>query len=471
MLPGIITPGLFGGKKPPIIDAATLSLMKFDGAIGASGIGLTFPDYVKPTRVWTNRVAAGTLSNFSKFGTAWFANGGAFANGPASDPDYNCSGDFTIDFWAATTSISGSITGPFVCKTTATSGVGASASYNFWQGGAGLGLYMSSNGTTNDIANGVVITSAGIAASTYFHVALVRSGNTYYVFFNGALTNSWSSTLSPFASSAPPQVGQAFGGDGAAYYLNCWIDELRFSNVARWTASFTPPHAPYYGLLNGGNDAATKFLLHADGANGATAASDSAAGATVAHPITFNGTAKLSTAQAKFGATSLQCDGSANGRLTVPNSADFDWHNSDFTVDFWYRPTTTTGGALVHKRNTSAEIAPFVISDIGSGVIQMYASDNGSGWSIAAPMNIGTAPLNAWTHVALVKTPGILTPYINGVAGATYASGNPLFWLNNNVLSIGGLADTACITGFLDEVRFSDVARWTANFTPPSAAY
>ncbi|SVD27381.1 uncharacterized protein METZ01_LOCUS380235, partial [marine metagenome] len=58
----------------------------------------------------------------------------------------------------------------------------------------------------------------------------------------------------------------------------------------------------------------TKLLLPFDGANAATTTSDlSNRNATV----TFNGNASISTAQSKFGGSSLYLDGTTNTYLTI----------------------------------------------------------------------------------------------------------------------------------------------------------
>ena len=151
--------------------------------------------------------------------------------------------------------------------------------------------------------------------------AVTRQGTTWRLFVDGGVVQTWTSALNPMATVDPVRFCNWISA-GTNYSLNSTIDEVRFSDTCRWTSAFTPQRYPYYGPLNGANDAATKFLLHADGANNATTTSDAAVGATVAHPITFNGTAKLSTTQAKFGGSSLQLDGSVNCRLTIPNTAD-----------------------------------------------------------------------------------------------------------------------------------------------------
>ena len=71
------------------------------------------------------------------------------------------------------------------------------------------------------------------------HVAVCRSGTTVRVFYNGVLQAQAESNL----SFAAQPIG--IGGDGVGSYYNGYIDELRVSNTARWTADFEPPLAAY----------------------------------------------------------------------------------------------------------------------------------------------------------------------------------------------------------------------------------
>lgn len=79
--------------------------------------------------------------------------------------------------------------------------------------------------------------------STYHHYAFVYNNSTLKLYVDGVLK----STVSPGAKTISPTT----------LYLGRWttyntgnntpvqIDELRISNVVRWTADFTPPTTPY----------------------------------------------------------------------------------------------------------------------------------------------------------------------------------------------------------------------------------
>ena len=56
--------------------------------------------------------------------------------------------------------------------------------------------------------------------------------------------------------------------DGNNYSINGHMDEIRISNIARYTANFTPSTTPFQ------NDSNTLLLLHMDGTDGSTVFTD-----------------------------------------------------------------------------------------------------------------------------------------------------------------------------------------------------
>ena len=117
----------------------------------------------------------------------------------------------------------------------------AYADFIVLKSGTQILLYASSwAGAGWDVASGRVFGT--ISAGNWYHVALVRSGNTFYTFLNGTLGESWvnsSSLLNP--------IGAIYVGSGVgSQYFDGYIDEVRLRRgVAEWTSSFDPPTAPY----------------------------------------------------------------------------------------------------------------------------------------------------------------------------------------------------------------------------------
>jgi hypothetical protein len=79
-----------------------------------------------------------------------------------------------------------------------------------------------------------------------------------------------------------------------------------------------------------------------------------------------------------------------------------------------------------------------------------------------------------YVHVAVTWDQGSVKLYFDGVQVATGTIGAGVVSLFNNsstALTLGASNGTQFLNGSLDEVRISQVVRWTTTFTPPSSAY
>lgn len=84
-------------------------------------------------------------------------------------------------------------------------------------------------------------------ALTWYHVAVVRNAGVAKIFINGVQVASTPFTSSIYTSSVakPTRVG-AWLNSSMRDFFNGFIDELRITKgLARYTASFTPPTAPF----------------------------------------------------------------------------------------------------------------------------------------------------------------------------------------------------------------------------------
>lgn len=143
--------------------------------------------------------------------------------------------DFTVDWWERRDSSSGTRTS--IARDTSS----AFSPFIFgYSDTANLLLYITSNGSSWDIAN--AINMGAIDLNVWHHFAIVRKGEVFYVFRDGVLQSTFFSDKTILASSNPLSIGvsQSTG------YFSGWLDEIRISKgVARWTSPFTPPTIAY----------------------------------------------------------------------------------------------------------------------------------------------------------------------------------------------------------------------------------
>jgi hypothetical protein len=210
--------------------------------------------------------------------------------------------------------------------------------------------------------------------------------------------------------------------------------------------------------------------LHFDGTNGSTTFAD-----VYGNTWTRHGNAQLATAQAKFGASSLSSSdaaGSGTGWISTPFASGLKL-TGDWTVEcFAYAVNFNNAfGFFNNNNNTTQGIE--VANNGSSQLIVQVANPTGSGLTINGSSGGGSFTSATWHHVAAVNHGGSFVLYIDGVSKVTGTlTGDPA---GSNDWHIGtrdnGGTGNLDSNMFIDEFRLSNVARYTANFTPPSSAF
>jgi len=207
----------------------------------------------------------------------------------------------------------------------------------------------------------------------------------------------------------------------------------------------------------------TVLMLPFEGSNNDTSTTD---GSSTEHSITFNGDAKIVTAQKKYGSSSLYLDGSDH--LTLADHADWTFGTGDFTWEFWVRfSTVTSSGYYILAAN--ADSSGFFLfrwdgGGGGSGNWSYGYTSGGNNWA-------DTLSADTWYHVAVVRSSGDIKVYRDGVEkGSAWTHTTSLD--ANGGIHIGKSHSTEYMTGYLDDFRLTKgVARYTSNFTPPTSSH
>ena len=207
------------------------------------------------------------------------------------------------------------------------------------------------------------------------------------------------------------------------------------------------------------NFANVSLLLHFGGADASTTFTDSSGTPKTVTPF---GNAKISTTQSKFGGSSGYFDG-AGDRLKTTDAVLNETGN--FTVECWawFESGGDASGALWRVAGSQN----LEVYRVGTHM-QLYV-DPGGGDVIVGSGTIAYA--SAWYHVALCRVSGVVTLYLDGVSqGAVSLSST----VNTTYFLIGAYNEsgTEQHKGYIDELRITKgVARYTANFTPPTEAF
>lgn len=196
------------------------------------------------------------------------------------------------------------------------------------------------------------------------------------------------------------------------------------------------------------------------------------------HAVTLTGNAARSATQSKFGGYSAVFDGTGDYLTTPYVAADFNWWTGSFTLECWvfassfstwqYSDGTYLHAKLIGNTAIAAQASYWSFGPLSSGVVQ-FRYWNGASVTVASTATVVT---EQWNHLALVVSGGRINIYVNGVglAAPVAISGTPQS-STTYPLAIG-VYNNSCLLGHIDDLRITNgVARYTANFTPPAAAF
>jgi len=212
-------------------------------------------------------------------------------------------------------------------------------------------------------------------------------------------------------------------------------------------------------MPGGGNDANTLLLLHCDGTNNSTTFIDSSS---QARTMTANGGAKLVTAQQKFGTASYLVDGVNGTFVTAPHISADDFGAGSFTIDMWVRFNTISQKYIINRNASVVNNCDLLMNS--SSNVQFFIMGS-------TVINATWSPSTAiWYHIAFVRNGSACDFYVNGTSVGSGSNSSSV--TDTNGWAIGGARNgVLCFDGWLDEIRISNVARWTTAFTPETTPY
>jgi hypothetical protein len=147
--------------------------------------------------------------------------------------------------------------------------------------------------------------------------------------------------------------------------------------------------------------------------------------------------------------------------LRVADSTAFDLPG-DFTLEFWIYPTASGFGVVLGSED-SGQNGFVVFNGTNMGVY-------GNGASI---ISVSSAiVLNAWQHIAVVRSGTSLKFYLNGTERGSATNSTSFTGVAGNGFAVAATYTNTYITsgtGYFSNVRLVKSAVYTTNFTPPTA--
>jgi len=183
-------------------------------------------------------------------------------------------------------------------------------------------------------------------------------------------------------------------------------------------------------------------------------------------PLTVGSAVVVGTTDPACGTYDMVFDATTNSYVSVPDSDDFDFGTGDFTIDFWFEPSSLPAKMDIVGQYTGATSIWYIYFN-GT---QFILSSNNAG----TVCNIGASrsglAIGNNRHWAVVRESGVIFMYNNGIKltliSNTLPSGdfpNVAAPLDIGMLDADGIKDGP-INGKLDQVRITKgTALWTTT--------
>lgn len=174
-----------------------------------------------------------------------------------------------------------------------------------------------------------------------------------------------------------------------------------------------------------------------------------------------------------------------DGAVSTPDNAALELGASDYTIEMFVRwfstPTGTGQMVLISKYNTTGNLRSWKLYLKGPSdgdELTFDVSTDGTAGTLTTVHAFPWQPeLNRWYHVAVCKDSGTSRMFIDGIQYGTDQADALTPFNGTASLAVGGqmTSTTAVFDGLSADAMFDcvrvtvGVARYTANFTPPSA--
>ena len=227
-----------------------------------------------------------------------------------------------------------------------------------------------------------------------------------------------------------------------------------------------------------------KWLSPFDGSNGATTTTDSSNSNL---SLTLGSSTEISTAQSKFGGSSLYVPNSATQGVYANGAGSTIQLTEDFTLEWWvYRVQVSMAdnmAQLIYGLPLTDNIGGYgmTIGYYGSGSSTsqglLYASSNGSSWNIASAVQLGTGSLGTvgqWVHMAMVRSGTTWSYYVGGTRTYTGTLGSATIATAGSYMYLGrAWSNASSMEAYYDDFRVTQgLARYSgASFTVPTTAH
>jgi hypothetical protein len=388
-------------------------------------------------------------------GSAYF-DGSDYLQTNSTDSGLIRTGPFTIELWVYPLSLNTNLLSRFYWQT------GDNGGWVLATNSSGFVTFSYSTGAWNGLG-GVTATTNPVVINQWNHIAVTRdTSNTLRIFVNGnsavtpiTLAQSLDTVAVQQAGVQPRTFRVAVSGlgDGAlSGYYTGYISSVKIqTGVAKYTANSIP------ALQTFSNESGINYLSNMN-----TMGIVDVSSRNVLETV---GDAKIRTDVKKYGTGSMYFDGTGDYLVLTGNVDNFVFGVGDFTIEFWlYLNANQT--SIVYDQRASGAQGLYPELYINTNSIRYYTN--------SADRIVGSTLNNQqWYHIALARSGTATKLFVNGTqSGSTYTDSNN--YINGTNRPVIGASASSLgsdpFNGYIDDLRITKgVARYTANFTPPTS--
>jgi hypothetical protein len=299
-----------------------------------------------------------------------------------------------------------------------------------------------------------------LRAWNYFAIVVTSNAIAIYVNKTTADTLTGTTTLTNRTQLVGLGVGAYYNNNLPSYFFNGSLSNIRYSTIARTISAV--PTAPVTSDTN------TRWLLNFTNAG----IIDNAE----MNNLETVGNAQISTAQSKFGGGSMLFDGNGDG-LFVPPSQNPNFGSGNFTIELWIYYNSLTGAQTIISNGYTTPVTNGWLVQTGTGDGKFNFYKQTSPTTVVLVVADGGSAMSAgvWYHMAIVRNGTTTTIYRNGTSVGS-ATDTTTYTATAANFYVGGGTSTGFnggyFNGYIDDLRITrGVARYTANFTPPTTPF
>jgi len=361
-------------------------------------------------------------------GSAYFDGTGDYLQLPITA----LTGQFTIEFWFYR-----AVTGNNFMFT-----IGDSLT------ATGSEIYIGTNGTILNYYTGQAarITATPPDVGSWSYIAATRdSSNVVRLYVNGTQVGGTYTHAATLDTTL--RVGAEYYSGAISGITNGYIANFRISNTVR---TITVPTQPLV------NDANTLCLLDFTNAGIVDATGD--------NNIETVGDAKISTAQSKWAGSSMAFDGTGDW-LQLPASDVYAFGSGDYTVEAWvyFTSINNTNLQIIFGSGAAGGNSFFFsvdVDQISVGTSAAYISNQATSFTTGQ-----------WYHVVACRSGTTLRLFVNGTQAGSNVTDTTNWTSSGNARVGANSIGTQTVFGYIQDLRITRAARYTGNFTPPTAQF